>query len=1314
MAPEPLDSEETRRLLSTITSLDDLCILFVNQPQIIVVGDQGSGKSSVLEAISRVQFPVGEGVCTRFPIELVLRRAPQESTYLEVLFDTKSLDVGGRSFSRSTRTREPFIYVGFSTDELPALITRAKEHMGFEDGKATGFSRDVLLIEIEGPDVPSVTLVDLPGVIHPGFSSQLQDWKPVVDDLVDSYMRRPNSIILTVVSADVPLSAHAVLNRAAGFDPYGDRTIGVITKPDLCPSTNIEDQYIKLAKGQDPNHHLPLGWHVLRNRGSKEPAMDYNERDTAEDYFLADAAQKWWRLPLNKVGVDGLRKHLAEVLLQHLRSRLPDLIEEVENELKIRQTRLKKMGASRASVNEMRDYLLGISATFHRLAEHAVEGRYNDPFFASPTVQETSRIKFRKLRALLRNLDRAFDLTMKHKGARYKIEWEHEQQQNDGVGAEEQIANYMTDAEAPEYLQPYLDLYDFPDPVPKPEAMVNTKIERIASGSQGVEFPGVPNSDLIMQLFRDLSEPWPRIALRHIDIIVERTRLFVYHLFDYILEDDKKTRDAILTEFVDPVFEATIETLKSKLTEILRPYTSGHGLPLDLEFRAGLSKRKLARIATQIADLLEQNQSSFTYNTTSYKFIKYEDVRNIVMDANGMTLSSDFGTDVVIDMMLTHYEASLKTFTDNVINLVIENCLVSNLPDIFSTKIVTQMSDDMLRQVAEEAPKLRQERIKLEDEVEKLRLGLQECQRSRPRNFSEPADNFPELTSPTRATKSSENPDPFPRQEMKKPKYRVRLPPFTEYAKTTTPSESPFGQVASTGVSFASLLKKESDISVSSLKGKAPLFDASVHEETEAPDDDEKAKRLKSESSIFGSSKNTESSKTIPGPATSLFGAKAPAVESSLFGSGATISTNPATTTPVTAFGSVPASSSTSAQGTGSTAATTTTVAKPAFGSQNPPKPTVGSTSNSTASPAPVAAFGSVLLAKNAAQVSSLDGDKTPAAAFGSVPVAKPSLFGTAVTSQTSAAPKPSIFGAATTTTQAQASKSSPFGSGATTSTTQAQAPKSSPFGSGATTSTTQAQAPKSSPFGSGATTSTTQAQAPKSSPFGSSTATSQAPSVKPSILSTATPSSQAPAPKPSPFGLFGSTATTSTSQAPAPKSSIFGSGATTTASQASVSTSSLFGSTATTSQAPDPFRSFFGAGAAVTSQSTAPRPSLFGTTAVPSQDSTPKPSPFGIFGTPTTSQSFAPKSSLFAGASTSQTPAPKPSPFAKTTTSTTTATTATATAAKTARTPAETSESSDSTPSKTPSTDGLVGSPAAPPPQSSLPSAEKSSIANA
>lgn len=46
----------------------------VELPQIVVCGNQSSGKSSVLEAISRVRFPAKSNVCTRFATEIVLRR----------------------------------------------------------------------------------------------------------------------------------------------------------------------------------------------------------------------------------------------------------------------------------------------------------------------------------------------------------------------------------------------------------------------------------------------------------------------------------------------------------------------------------------------------------------------------------------------------------------------------------------------------------------------------------------------------------------------------------------------------------------------------------------------------------------------------------------------------------------------------------------------------------------------------------------------------------------------------------------------------------------------------------------------------------------------------------------------------------------------------------------------------------------------------------------------------------------------------------------------------------------------------------------
>jgi hypothetical protein len=74
-ALDDLCSEDRLDLLDSVDYLRSQGIShYVSLPQIIVCGDQSSGKSSVLEAISGVSFPIKSNLCTRFPTELVLRK----------------------------------------------------------------------------------------------------------------------------------------------------------------------------------------------------------------------------------------------------------------------------------------------------------------------------------------------------------------------------------------------------------------------------------------------------------------------------------------------------------------------------------------------------------------------------------------------------------------------------------------------------------------------------------------------------------------------------------------------------------------------------------------------------------------------------------------------------------------------------------------------------------------------------------------------------------------------------------------------------------------------------------------------------------------------------------------------------------------------------------------------------------------------------------------------------------------------------------------------------------------------------------------
>ena len=197
---------------------------YVSLPQIIVCGDQSSGKSSVLEAISGVSFPVKSNLCTRFPTELILRKTPNVGVSVSIVPDPSHSESERVSLNEFRETLDGF-------DGLPELIKNAKIAMAIGSfGRA--FSKDLLRIEVSGPDRPHLTIVDLPGLIHSETKQQSAADIELVQDVVKSYMKESRSIILAVVSAKNDYANQIVLKLARAADKTGTRTLGVITKPD--------------------------------------------------------------------------------------------------------------------------------------------------------------------------------------------------------------------------------------------------------------------------------------------------------------------------------------------------------------------------------------------------------------------------------------------------------------------------------------------------------------------------------------------------------------------------------------------------------------------------------------------------------------------------------------------------------------------------------------------------------------------------------------------------------------------------------------------------------------------------------------------------------------------------------------------------------------------------------------------------------------------------------------------------------------------------------------------------------------------------
>uniref|UniRef100_A0A0D3AAB9 Dynamin-type G domain-containing protein n=1 Tax=Brassica oleracea var. oleracea TaxID=109376 RepID=A0A0D3AAB9_BRAOL len=77
-------NDQIRPLLDTVDRLRNLNVMKegIQLPTIVVVGDQSSGKSSVLESLEGISLPRGQGICTRVP--LVMRLQGSSSSEPEI------------------------------------------------------------------------------------------------------------------------------------------------------------------------------------------------------------------------------------------------------------------------------------------------------------------------------------------------------------------------------------------------------------------------------------------------------------------------------------------------------------------------------------------------------------------------------------------------------------------------------------------------------------------------------------------------------------------------------------------------------------------------------------------------------------------------------------------------------------------------------------------------------------------------------------------------------------------------------------------------------------------------------------------------------------------------------------------------------------------------------------------------------------------------------------------------------------------------------------------------------------------------------
>ena len=127
----------------------------IDLPQIVVVGSQSAGKSSVLESIVGKEFlPRGDGLCTRRPLILQL-------------YHTQTVQPENKNGNllRSQPEWAEFLHLPnkkfYDFEEVKREIVQDTERVS---GGNKGITKTPIRLRVYSPNVLTLTLVDLPGI----------------------------------------------------------------------------------------------------------------------------------------------------------------------------------------------------------------------------------------------------------------------------------------------------------------------------------------------------------------------------------------------------------------------------------------------------------------------------------------------------------------------------------------------------------------------------------------------------------------------------------------------------------------------------------------------------------------------------------------------------------------------------------------------------------------------------------------------------------------------------------------------------------------------------------------------------------------------------------------------------------------------------------------------------------------------------------------------------------------------------------------------------------------------------------------------
>ncbi|KAF2023591.1 dynamin GTPase [Setomelanomma holmii] len=586
-------------------------------------------------------------------------------------------------------------------DTFKEIMQDAHEEMGLSSNNNDGilkptFSNDVLRLEISGPEQEHLSVIDVPGI----FKSTTEGVTTKADiqlvrNMVKRYMDNPRSVMLAVVPASIDLATQEILELAAEADIHGDRTLGVLTKPDLV-DRGAESGVVDLVEGRA--RQMKLGWHIIRDPGQKDLQDMSMDRGDLEAAFFRSSAP-WSSIEKGKVGIDSLRLRIKEVLSSLVKKEFPKVQTEIKSRLASCRRQLNGLGLERNTSAEQTAYLIGLASKFQRLVFLSMNASHgaDDAFETSPGLCIAPAIMSRM---------KVFSDEMAEYGESYSFNCDNGDIAPPAFVDDEDTFDIRKEDD-PEELVHILHLQEsLRYPL---YGETNDWLLQVLNGNQGFEL-GTFNASILATVMKKQSSKWEDISMGFVSDAIVLVHQFIMSALVSIC-GDRNVRDALVGKLSDELTRRYQNAIAS-VGFLLKVEKSNTPMTMNHYFNENLQRSRQEKVSAHI------KKNAF-HNGNHGMVVRLEQAsQSVRLMSNEQHVVQD-----IHDILKSYYKVCRKTFVGSVCRQSVIHYLLEcdECPlALFSPMFVSQLSADALEELAGEAPGLKRLRAQLTKEVASL------------------------------------------------------------------------------------------------------------------------------------------------------------------------------------------------------------------------------------------------------------------------------------------------------------------------------------------------------------------------------------------------------------------------------------------------------------------------------------------------------------------------------------------------------------------------------------------------------------------